>query len=96
LIGWVIMRLLMRLTRIGDVEGSSQFIRAGLFALVLANMASFIASAQAYSDAVLALTAGFFAGALFATATLDERLAARTPIAEAAEKDPATTAAQPA
>lgn len=96
LIGWIIMRLLMRLTRIGDVKGSSQFIRAGLFALVLANIASFIASAQAYSDAVLALTAGFFAGALFATATLDERLRARVSAGADDQSVPSATAAQPA
>jgi hypothetical protein len=81
-IGWTIIGIMMKLTRITDVEGSSQFLRVSLFALVVANIAAFLASAQAYSDAVLALTAGFFIGALFATATLDERLAAsraRTP-----------------
>jgi hypothetical protein len=77
-IGWVVLRLLLRLTRIGDVEGSSQFIRACLFALVMANGAAFMASAQAFTDAVLALTTGFFVGCLFATAALDERLAAAT------------------
>jgi hypothetical protein len=68
------IKLLLRLTAIGDVQGSSQFVRASLFAFVVANAAAFTASAQAYSDAVLALTAGFFVGALFATAALDERL----------------------
>lgn len=76
LIVWVAGALLLRLTRIGDVEGSSQFIRAMLFALFLANGVSFMASAQAYSEPVLALTTGFFVGCLFATAALDERLAA--------------------
>jgi hypothetical protein len=38
-----------------------------------------MASAQAYTDAVLALSTGFFVGCLFATATLDERLASVTP-----------------
>jgi hypothetical protein len=69
-------RLLLLLTRLPDVEGSSQFIRAMLFALVAANAANFIASAQAYSDAILALLTGFFVGCLFATAALDERLVA--------------------
>jgi hypothetical protein len=78
-IGVILVRLLLRLTAIGDVPGSSQFIRVTLFGLVLANIASFIASAQAYTDAVLALTTGFFVGALFATAALDERLAAAAP-----------------
>jgi hypothetical protein len=72
-------RMLMTLTRIPDVPGSSQFIRVMLFALVMANMAGFVASAQAYTDAVLALTAGFLVGGLFASAALDERLAAAAP-----------------
>jgi len=72
----VVGRLLLLLTRIGDVEGSSQFLRVTLFALVAANAAGFIGSAQAYTDAVLGLTAGFLVGALFASAALDERLAA--------------------
>jgi hypothetical protein len=76
LVVWVAGALLLRLTRIGDVEGSSQFMRAMLFALFLANAVSFMASAQAYSEPVLALTTGFFVGCLFATAALDERLAA--------------------
>lgn len=76
IIGWIVLRLLLRLTSIGDVPGSSQFIRVTLFALVMANIAGFTASAQAYTDAVLALTTGFFVGCLFATAALDERLAA--------------------
>ncbi|HKR64970.1 MAG TPA: hypothetical protein VJZ00_14650 [Thermoanaerobaculia bacterium] len=73
----ILGRLLLALTRIQDVEGSSQFLRVTMFALVAANAANFIASAQAYSDAVLALTTGFFAGCLFATAALDERLPAK-------------------
>lgn len=70
----IVGRMLMVLTRIGDVPGSSQFLRVMLFALVTANIAGFIASAQAYTDAVLALTAGFLVGGLFAAAALDERL----------------------
>lgn len=69
-------RMLMALTRIGDVPGSSQFLRVILFGLVTANIAGFIASAQAYTDAVLGLTAGFLVGGLFASAALDERLPA--------------------
>lgn len=75
----VIGRMLLALTRVHDVPGSSQFMRVMLFALVMANIAGFIASAQAYTDAVLALTAGFLVGALFASAALDERLPARAP-----------------
>ena len=72
-------RMLMTLTRIHDVPGSSQFMRVMLFALVMANIAGFVASAQAYTDAVLALTAGFLVGGLFASAALDERLPAKAP-----------------
>jgi len=75
-LGWIVLHLWLRLTAIKDVEGSSQFLRVSLFALVVANGASFLASAQAYSDAVLAIMAGFLVGCLFATAALDERLAA--------------------
>ncbi|HYO74818.1 MAG TPA: hypothetical protein VE010_00025, partial [Thermoanaerobaculia bacterium] len=75
-IAWIVMLLLLKLTRITDVPGSSQFIRVTMFGLVIANIASFTASAQAYTDAVLGLTTGFFVGCLFATAALDERLAA--------------------
>jgi hypothetical protein len=75
----VVGRMLLTLTRINDVAGSSQFMRVMLFALVMANIAGFIASAQAYTDAVLALTAGFLVGAMFASAALDERLAAKAP-----------------
>ena len=71
----IVGRLLLLLTRIGDVEGSSQFLRVTLFSLVAANVAGFIGSAQAYTDAVLGLTTGFLVGALFASAALDERLA---------------------
>lgn len=73
-IAWMIARLLLRLTAIGDVPGSSQFLRAMLFGLTAANAIGFMASAQAYSDAILALTSGFLFGCLFATAALDERL----------------------
>jgi hypothetical protein len=72
----VVIRVLLRLTAIPDVTGSSQFIRVMLFALVSANIAGFIASAQAFTDAMLALTTGFLVGGLFATAALDERLPA--------------------
>jgi uncharacterized membrane protein len=72
----IVGRLLLILTRISDVPGSSQFLRVLLFALVTANIAGFIGSAQAYTDAVLGLTVGFLVGGLFASAALDERLAA--------------------
>jgi hypothetical protein len=82
----IVGRLLLILTNIGDVPGSSQFLRVMLLALVAANIAGFIGSAQAYNDAVLALTAGFLVGCLFASAVLDERLAPK-PTEESALPD---------
>jgi hypothetical protein len=88
--GVIVLRLLLILTRITDVPGSSQFLRVILFSLVTANIAGFIASAQAYTDAVMALTAGFLVGGLFASAALDERTAEANRIAEAMKPaDPA-------
>jgi hypothetical protein len=81
----IVGRMLLILTRIPDVPGSSQFLRVMLFALVSANISGFIASAQAYNDAVLGLTAGFLVGGLFATAALDERLPATNAIAATAQ-----------
>lgn len=72
---WILLRLLLRLTAIQDVEGSSQFVRVMLFAFFMANLAGFMASAQAYTDALLSLTTAFLFGCLLATAALDERLA---------------------
>lgn len=90
-IALILARMLLTLTRLPDVEGSSQFLRVTMFALAAANAANFMASAQAYTDAVLALMTGFFVGCLFATATLDERLAKPAP--EAAPSPQLTTPA---
>jgi hypothetical protein len=92
----IIGRLLLILTRIDDVPGSSQFVRVMLFALVMANVAGFIASAQAYTDAVLALTAGFLMGALFASAALDERLPAAEQAPSAKPQSPTSLRPLPA
>jgi hypothetical protein len=73
ILGWFMIRVLLRLTTIADVPGSSHFLRTLLFALTVANATGFIVSAQAYTDAVLALLTGFLGGCLFATAALDER-----------------------
>lgn len=83
-LAWSFVTMSLRLTRIGDVPGSSQLARVTLFALVAANAATFTASAQPFTDPLLALTAAFFAGCLFATAALDERLAATAPATTAA------------
>ena len=72
----ILLRLLLRLTRIGDVPGSTQFTRVALFSFFIANTTGFMASAQAYTDGMLALTTAFLAGCLMATAALDERLTA--------------------
>jgi len=74
LLAWALVRMMLRITAVGDIPGTSQLIRVALFALVVANISNFLASAQAYSDPVLTLMTAFFMGALFATATLDERL----------------------
>jgi hypothetical protein len=87
----VLLRKLLVLTRIGDVPGSSQFARATLFGLAMANVSTFMISAQAYTDAALALTTGFMGGCLLATAALDERFAAarRTETPPALQPSPA-------
>lgn len=85
-----IIRLLLKLTTIPDVPGSSQFSRAVLFALLAANVVNFLASAQSYTDAMLGLYTSFFAGCVFATAVLDERLAAPKPVTGQSALAPAT------
>ena len=78
-LGIAAMRKFLILTRIGDVPGSSQLARVTLFALAMAIVSNFFASAQAYSDPLLAIMTAFVVGSLFATATLDERLVAEAP-----------------
>jgi chromate transport protein ChrA len=85
-----IMRMMMRISKHPDIDESSQFVRVMLFALVVANMANFVASAQAYSDPVLTLMTAFFVGCLFATATLDERAAAAAAVPAPRVLAPAT------
>ncbi|HUP61188.1 MAG TPA: hypothetical protein VNA69_12290 [Thermoanaerobaculia bacterium] len=68
------VRTMLRITAVGDIEGTSQVLRVALFGIVVANIANFLASAQAYSDPVLTLMSAFFLGCLFATATLDEKV----------------------
>jgi len=90
LFAFTLFRMMLRITAVGDIEGTSQVLRAGLFGIVVANIANFLASAQAYSDPVLTLSSAFFVGCLFATATLDEKLAAEKQAAAAALPAPAT------
>lgn len=76
LLAWALLRMMMRITAVRDLPGTSQVVRVGLFALVIANLGNFLTSAQAYSDPVLTLMTAFFVGCLFGTAALDERLPA--------------------
>ena len=78
-----------------EVHGSSKLLRATLFAMVVANVVEFFISAQAYSDAMLTLMSAFLLGCLFASALLDERLAASEPAAGAV-LSAANRASQPA
>ena len=78
LLGAAMMITMLKISAHPDVPGSAQLTRAALFGIVVANVVEFMASAQAYSDAVITLLAAFFVGCLFATASLDDRLAAAT------------------
>jgi hypothetical protein len=76
---WRVFIIMNRIARFPDLPGSSQLGRAMLFALVIANIANFMASAQSYSDPVLTLFTAFFAGCLFAMSKLDEQQPAPAP-----------------
>lgn len=76
LFAFTVLRIMLAISAHPDIPESSQFGRAVLFGMVMANIANFIASAQPYSDPLLALFTSFLVGCLFATATLDERAAA--------------------
>ncbi len=76
MLAFAILRVALAISRHPDVPGSSQLLRCALFGIVVANVVEFLASAQAYSDAVLALMSAFFVGCLIASGVLDERLAA--------------------
>lgn len=85
---FIALRTMLRITAYPDLPETSQIGRVALFALVIANIANFMASAQAYSDPVLTLITCFFVGCLFATARLDEVPAANA--AAAGHLAPAT------
>lgn len=93
LMAWSLVRIMLRITAVGDVEGTSQILRVGLFGIVAANMLNFLASAQAYSDPVLTLSSAFFLGCLFATARLDELAAQERQAASIASSIPAPATA---
>lgn len=73
LLGAMTFSTMRRISVFPDEPASSQLARVTLFGLVMAHVANFVASAQVYSDAYVTLLAAFFAGSLFATATLQER-----------------------
>jgi hypothetical protein len=75
---FIAFRTMVRITSFPDLPGTSQLGRATLFAIIVANVANFMASAQAYSDPVLTLITCFLVGCLFATARLDEFEQAKT------------------
>ncbi len=82
LLAWKILRTTFKIASIPDYLGSTQIVRVMLFALMIANVANFLASAQTYSDPVITIMTCFLVGALFATVTLDEpvpRSSASTP-----------------
>jgi hypothetical protein len=85
-------RVLYAISGVPDLPETGKIGRVMLFALVVANITNFMASAQAYSDPVLALITCFFVGSLFATAALDERVAAAKEAS--AEKRPLVYAPQ--
>jgi len=76
LLGFSMLMTMMKISAHPDVPGSSQLARAALFGIIAANIVEFMVSAQAYSDPLLTLLTAFFIGCMFATAALDERLAA--------------------
>lgn len=75
-LAWVLIRTLFYMARYPDEPGSSQLMRAILLAIFLSNIANFMVSAQAYSDAVLILLTAFFVGCFLGTATLNEKFLA--------------------
>lgn len=90
-----VLSFMLRASKHPDVPGSSQFLRAALFGIVIADVIEFFVSAQAYSDAVLTLLSAFFLGCFFASSLLDERAAEREKAA-APLLVPARVAPQPA
>lgn len=82
----MLLHVLLKVTAFPDEEGSTQLMRCALFGIFIANVANFLASAQAYSDAGLTLLTCFFLGCLLATATHNHRLkAAQAELAARAE-----------
>lgn len=77
-LAWTLLRTLLIISAAPDEPGSSQLLRVALFAMIVANIVNFLASAQAYSDAVLTLVTAFLLGALLGTARLGDAPAAES------------------
>jgi hypothetical protein len=92
---FIMMQLVLRISRHPDVPESSQLLRAGLFAIFIGDAVTFLASAQAYSDPLLALFSAFTLGLLFATSQLDERARERRALVSAAVMGPQSLLASP-
>ncbi|MBV8545127.1 MAG: hypothetical protein JO093_21325 [Acidobacteria bacterium] len=84
LLGLTMILTMVKISGHPDVPGSSQLARAALFGIIASNVVEFMVSAQAYSDPVLTLLTAFFIGCMFATAALDDRLAAEKAVTVAA------------
>ena len=80
----ILMQVLLRVSGHPDIPESSQLLRAGLFAIVMGDAVTFLASAQAYSDPLLTLFSAFTLGCLLATSQFDERARAAEEIARVA------------
>lgn len=80
-----LLSLLLKITAHPDIPESSQLMRVGLFALLAADAATFLASAQVYSDPLVVLTTSFTLGTLLAMAVIDERTAETIKPAPAAQ-----------
>jgi hypothetical protein len=72
-----LLRLTLRISAHPDLPETSHVMRAGLFGLAAADFSTFLASAQAYSDPLLALFSAFTLGMLLGSAMLDERATRR-------------------
>jgi hypothetical protein len=90
LLAFIAVRTSVKITAFGDRPWSSQIGRVTLFALMIANAANFLASAQTYSDPVLTILTSFLVGCLFATVTLDERTAMAEELRQSPQLAPVT------
>lgn len=97
LVGYSAGSTMYRIGIRGAASTKYEIERVALFSVVTANVASFLASAQPYTDPSLALITAFFVGALFAIPRLDETKdtaldsSAPVPVVRTPAQLPATT-----